>query len=125
MIRDAFIHLETAIRSAGHVDPSRGLSGDKLVTTVLDPNSKTHVELAQDTFLALTRGEAVGYFNLVRGAFLLFRNSAAHRSIGATPGQAEDVVRLVNLCLLFLPDSEAPGTTTSPGIGENPTTEAA
>lgn len=102
-VRDAFIYLEAVIREMGEVDPARGLSGDKLVTTVLDP-SNSHTEVRGDTFLGpLTRGEATGFYYLVRGAFLLFRNSAAHRPIEIAPDEAEDIIRLVDLCLRLLP----------------------
>jgi uncharacterized protein (TIGR02391 family) len=101
-VRDAFIYLEAVIREMGAVDPARGLSGDRLVTTVLDPSS--HPEVREDTFLGpLTRGEATGFYYLVRGAFLLFRNSAAHRPIEIAPDEAEDIIRLVDLCLRLLP----------------------
>jgi hypothetical protein len=114
-IRDAFIYLENAIRDVGRVDPSRGLSGERLVATVLDPSKDTHVNLTQDTFLgSLTGGEVVGFFYLIRGAFLLFRNSTAHRSIDVTAGEAEDVLRLVNLCLRFLPGSQAADDNSAP-----------
>jgi hypothetical protein len=80
VIRDAFIYLESLIRQLGEIDPARGLSGDRLVTAALDPSQNSHVELRTDTFLGPpTRGEAVGFYYLVRGAFLLFRNAAAHR----------------------------------------------
>jgi hypothetical protein len=103
-VRDAFIYLETVIRELGAVDPARGLSGDRLVTTVLDPSTESHAELREGTFLGpMTRGEATGFCYLVRGAFLLFRNSAAHRQIEMAPDEAEDIIRLVNLCLRLLP----------------------
>jgi len=103
-VRDAFIYLEAVIREMGEVDPARGLSGDRLVTTVLDPSIKSHAEVRGDTFLGpLTRGEATGFYYLVRGAFLLFRNSAAHRPIEIALDEAEDIIRLVDLCLRLLP----------------------
>jgi uncharacterized protein (TIGR02391 family) len=103
-VRDAFIHLEIVLRELGQVDPTRGLSGDRLVTTVLDPSSSSHIELRDDTFLGpTTRGEATGFYHLVKGAVLLFRNAAAHRPVEIPPNEAEDIIRLVDLCLRLLP----------------------
>jgi hypothetical protein len=103
-VRDAFICLENVLRDLGEVEPSHGLSGDRLVTRVLAPTSEARIELPADTFMGpLTSGEATGVYNLVKGAFLLFRNAAAHRPIACTASEAEDMVHLVNLCLRLMP----------------------
>lgn len=103
-VRDAFICLETILRDLGQVEPSHGLSGDRLITSLLGSNSQARVELPAASFMGpLTDGEANGFYHLVKGAFLLFRNAAAHRPIACTASEAEDIVHLVNLCLRLLP----------------------
>ena len=68
------------------MEPSTGLSGDRLVTRVLSPSSNSVVTLPADGFMGhLTRGELEGVYNFVKGAFLLFRNAAAHRPIQTQP----------------------------------------
>lgn len=107
-VRDAFICLENILRDLGEVEPSRGDSGDRLVTSVLGPTSDARIELPADTFMGqFTRGEVTGVYHLVRGAFLLFRNAAAHRPITCTASEAEDIMHLVNLCLRLLPGRSA------------------
>ncbi len=44
-VRDAFIYLEDVLREAGNVDPSKGLSGDHLVTALLGPSSSNALTL--------------------------------------------------------------------------------
>lgn len=103
-VRDAFICLEDALREAGGVDPGRGLSGDRLVTSVLGPSANLESPLRSDSFLGqLTSGESTGVYYLFKGAFLGLRNATAHRAIPYTATEAEDVVHLVNLCLRLLP----------------------
>lgn len=102
-VRDAFIYLEDVLRHAADVDPSRGLSGERLVTEVLGPNGAFRAALASNGFMGdLTDGEVTGAYHFVRGAFLLFRNATAHRRIPYTLAQAEEVMHLVNLCVRVL-----------------------
>jgi hypothetical protein len=104
-VLDAFICLENVLRDLGEVEATRGLSGDRLVTSLLEPSSKARIELPANTFLGpLTSGETSGFYNLVKGAFLLFRNAMAHRPIASTAREAEDIISLINLCMLFLPN---------------------
>jgi Protein of unknown function (Hypoth_ymh) len=103
-IRDAFIYLEDALRQVGNVDPELGLSGDRLVTRVLNPSSSAAITLPADGFMGrLTGGELEGVYSYVKGAFLLFRNATAHRPIPYTAAEAEDIIHVVNLCLRMLP----------------------
>jgi len=103
-VRDAFIYLEDVLREVGNVDPSTGLSGDRLVTRVLGPSSSSAITLPNDGFMGhLTRGELEGVYNYIKGAFLLFRNATAHRPIPYTAAEAEDIIHVVNLCLRMLP----------------------
>lgn len=107
-VRDAFIYLEDVLRGVGNVDPSTGLTGDRLVTQVLGPSSSSRITLPTDGFMGrLTRGELEGVYNYVKGAFLLFRNATAHRPIPYTAAEAEDIVHVVNLCLRMLPTRRA------------------
>lgn len=95
--------LRQASRWAGIEYPS-GLSGERLVASVLDPNGSDRIALPSDGFLGeLTSGERSGFHHLVRGAFLLIRNATAHRPIAYTQSEAEDIVHLVNVCLRLLP----------------------
>lgn len=99
-VRDAFIHLESVMREVGGVDPSRGLSGERLIEELLGPNSSSPLSLPPDgPFGALTGGERAGAYHLLRGAFLLVRNATAHRPLEYTRQDAESLVHLVNLCL--------------------------
>jgi uncharacterized protein (TIGR02391 family) len=103
-VRDAFIVLEVRLRDLVDADPHVADSGVRLVTAVLGPTSPTRVALPTDTFMGkLTGPEADGAYALVKGAFQLFRNATAHRPIAYQRQQAEDVIRLVNLCLMLLP----------------------
>ena len=102
-MQDAFIYFERVLRERGGIDPSQGLSGDRLVTKVLGPNGSARVNTSSDTFMGqLTGGEVEGFYQLTRGAFLLLRNGAAHREMNYTANEAEDVIHLVNLCLRLL-----------------------
>ena len=102
-VRDAFIYLEALLRETGKVDPTQGMSSDRLVTTLLGPASGGRIKLSGDSFLGhLTGGETEGAYNFVKGAFLLFRNATAHRLISYTSAEAEDVIRVVNLCIRLL-----------------------
>jgi len=103
-VRDAFIYLEDVLRELGGVDPDSGLSGDQLVTRLLEPSRDTSLTLPEHGFLGhLTRGELQGAYHYFKGAFLLFRNATAHRPIPYTAAEAEDVVHVVNVCLRMLP----------------------
>jgi uncharacterized protein (TIGR02391 family) len=103
-VRDAFIYLEDVLRDVGHVEPSTGLSGDRLVTSVLAPAKSTTIVLPEGGFMGqLTRGEREGLYNFFKGAFLLFRNATAHRPIPYSASEAEDIIHVVNLCLRLLP----------------------
>jgi Protein of unknown function (Hypoth_ymh) len=107
-VRDAFIYLEDVLREVGNVDPTTGLSGDRLITRVLGPSSSVAITLPTDGFMGhLTRGELEGAYNYVKGAFLLFRNATAHRPIPYTAAEAEDIIHVVNLCLRMLPTRPA------------------
>jgi hypothetical protein len=103
-VRDAFIYLEDVLRDAGDVDPAKGLSGDRLVTMLLAPSSKSSLSLSSDGFMGqLTSGELEGVYNFFKGAFLLFRNATAHRPIPYTASEAEEILHVVNVCLRMLP----------------------
>lgn len=103
-VRDAFIYLEDVLRDVGKVDPAKGLSGDRLVTTLLAPSSSSALALSHDGFMGhLTGGELEGVYNYFKGAFLLFRNATAHRPIPYTSAEAEDILHVVNICLRILP----------------------
>jgi uncharacterized protein (TIGR02391 family) len=102
-VRDAFIYLERVLRELGGVDPSQGLAGGRLVAKVIGPDGSARTGLSSDTFMGqLTGGELEGLYQLTKGAFLLLRNSAAHREVNYTANEAEDVIHLVNLCLRLL-----------------------
>jgi hypothetical protein len=102
-VRDAFIYLEQTLRNSGGVPPQEGISGDRLVTRLLGPDSPERLSLSHaEPYSPETRGEAQGALHLFRGAFLLFRNAAAHRFIDYTPEEADEVLRIVNLCLRIL-----------------------
>ena len=106
-VLDAFIYLEEVLRELGNIDRSKGMSGDRLVSIVLGSNSPDRVILRPDGFLGnLTTGETEGFYGLVKGAFLMFRNSTAHRPIPYTAHEADDVIHLINLCLRILPERD-------------------
>jgi uncharacterized protein (TIGR02391 family) len=103
-VRDAFICLETVLRTTAELDGSAGLSGDKLVTAAFAPERSLVGRIPSDGFMGqLTNGEVKGLEYLVRGAFLLFRNATAHREIAYSAGEAEGVINIVNQCLRFMP----------------------
>lgn len=102
VVRDAFVHLEDRLRAAGQVDPTKGYSGDKLVTLLLAPASPSRIDLGQGMLGATTTGEQEGVLNLFKGAFLLFRNAAAHRSIPYSAAEAQILLNLAELCLRIL-----------------------
>jgi hypothetical protein len=119
-VRDAFIHLETVLRELVDADPKAGVSGIRLVTAALGPTSPSRVTLPTDTFLGqLTSAESDGAYGLVKGAFQLFRNATAHRRIEYGAHEAEDVIRIVNLCLTLLPKVPR-GQTTEGADGKGP-----
>ena len=100
--RDAFVHVEERLRAAGHVSPSTGLSGDRLVTLVLGRSSGDRIDLPNGPFKPLTAGEEEGVYNFFKGMFLLFRNAAAHRSIGYGPEDAQLVLGVAEMCLRLI-----------------------
>lgn len=103
-IRDAFIYLEDVLREVGGLDPTAGLSGNRLVTSLLAPSSTTCLSLPHDGFMGhLTSGEREGVYSFFKGSFLLFRNATAHRPIPYTASEAEDIVHVVDVCLRMLP----------------------
>jgi Protein of unknown function (Hypoth_ymh) len=103
VVQDAFICLEHILRDIGDIEPSRGMSGDRLVTAVLGPNSSRRADALSDSYIGqLTSGEINGAYFLIKGAFLLLRNSVAHRKINYTANEAEEIVHLINLCLRLL-----------------------
>jgi len=103
-VRDSFICLEEALRAAGQIDHSVGLSGDRLVSAVFSSDGPYMKSFPSDGFMGnLTTGEWTGLQHLVRGALLLFRNATSHRSIQHSANEAENIIQLVNLCLRFLP----------------------
>ncbi len=111
-VRDAFIYLETVLREAGGVGHDSGFSGVQLATAVLGPKSASRIQLSPHAALGtLASGEAEGAYNLVKGAFQLYRNATAHRVTHYSAEQAENVVRLVNLCVELL---QAAGGATDP-----------
>jgi hypothetical protein len=102
-VRDAFIHLEQRLRTLGGIPPEEGVTADRLISRLLGRDSPERLSLSQvDPYAPETRGEAQGVMHLFKGAFLLFRNAVAHRFIVYTPEQADEVVRLVNICLRIL-----------------------
>lgn len=65
-VRDGFIHLESVLREVGGIDPSRGLSGERLIEELLGSNSASPLTLASDgPFGALTGGERAGAYHLL------------------------------------------------------------
>ncbi|MGH9070325.1 MAG: hypothetical protein ACRDX8_03930 [Acidimicrobiales bacterium] len=69
-VRDAFIYLEDVCRDVGGIDPARGLSGDRLVTSLIAPSSRTSLRLPDDGFMGeLTGGEREGAYNLLKAHF--------------------------------------------------------
>jgi len=107
-VRDAFVYLEAVLRRVGGIDPSDGLSGDRLVNRVLNRNNSSAIALPTDGFMGhLTAGEREGVYHYVKGAFLLFRNATAHRHIPYTAAEAADIIHSVNVCLRMLPTERA------------------
>lgn len=104
-VRDAFICLETELRSAAELDPTKGHSGEKLVSAAFDPKGILPAKVQKQSPIGeLTAGEMTGLQHLVRGAFLLFRNSTAHRPIVYNVTEAEAIINVVNHCLRFIPN---------------------
>ena len=102
-VRDAFIYLEDVLRDKGEIGSEAGLSGDRLVTSLLSRSSPRALTLSSDGFMGqLTTGETEGAYSFVKGAFLLFRNATAHRSILYSAAEAEGIIHVVNLCLLLV-----------------------
>ena len=102
-MRDAFIYLEMILREAGGVSHDSRFTGVQLATAVLGPKSPSRIQLSPHAALGpLSSGEAEGAYNLVKGAFQLYRNATAHRVTHYSADQAENVIRLVNLCVELL-----------------------
>lgn len=100
VIRDAFVHLEERLRQFADIDPSRGLSGGKLVDAIFGPSGDGVTRLPEGALLGpVTGGERVGLAHLFRGAFLFARNPVAHRRFEPTADEAYALVELVDLCL--------------------------
>jgi len=109
VVRDAFVYLEDALRRAGGISPAEGMTAEALVNRLLAPGATEQIDLSQVTPQGpRTKGEQQGLLHLFKGAFLLFRNPAAHRVVEYTPEQADELLRLVNLCLRMLGEIEAP-----------------
>ena len=106
--RDAFIYLEDALRSTGNVSRAEGLSADQLVNRLLRPDSPDRVDLAGSPQAPRTEGEQQGAMLFLKGAFLLFRNAVSHRFVPYTPEQADELLRVVNLCLRVLGTEDQP-----------------
>ena len=110
-VRDGFVYLEETLREVGGVPPDEGLSGDQLINRLLAPTSAERIDLSgSGVHDPRTKGEQQGVFHLFKGAFLLFRNPAAHRFIDYEAEEGDEVLRLVNLCLRILGRNEAPAT---------------
>lgn len=52
-VRDAFVYLETSLRMIGQVDPTKGLSGERLVNSLLAPGAPGQIPLRSDGLLGL------------------------------------------------------------------------
>jgi len=105
-VRDAFVYLEHRLRNLGGVDPTKGLTGDALVTRLLGPNAPQKLALPPGNLLGpVTGGEDAGLMHLFKGAFLFARNPTAHRPIEYKPEETYALVGLVDLCLRIIDPS--------------------
>jgi len=104
-IRDAFICLEAELKVAAQLTDSRGLSGDKLVTSAFRSQEFLR-KISRGTPMGeLDKGQEKGLEYSIRGAFLLYRNATAHREVPYTTVEAERVILLIDRCLRFIPPS--------------------
>lgn len=78
VVRDAFVYLEQALRGAGKVPSTDSVTAVPLINRLLNPGSDDKIELPGE---ARSGGEVEGVHQLFAGAFLVFRNPAAHRPI--------------------------------------------
>lgn len=102
-VQDGFIYLERALRALARIPRDKGLSGAALIDKVLGRQSPDRIQLSgEPTLTPVTTGEEEGAFYLFKGAFLLFRNAGAHRFIDYEAPQADELLRLVNICLRIL-----------------------
>ena len=90
-IRAAFVILENRLRSA--IGASRSRSGTQLVAAALEPQNGILQPVSEDG------GEKRGFHDIVAGAFMLYRNSAAHQSTQFGEAEARRILGLVDHCL--------------------------
>lgn len=76
VVRDAFVYLEQALRGVGRIPASDGATAANLVKRLLNPSSRERLDLPGED---QSGGEFEGIAQLFLGAFLVFRNPAAHR----------------------------------------------
>ena len=99
VVRDAFVYLEQSLRRLGRVPSSEGITAVPLVQRLLNPTSEERLVLPGEE---RTGGEMDGILQLFLGAFLVFRNPASHRFIEHDAQSADEILRLVDLCLRIL-----------------------
>lgn len=107
-VRDSFVFLEEALRRVGGVDPEQGMSGARLVTSLMAVDSPNRIDMTQSQLAPETRGEQEGAMSFFKGAILLFRNPAVHRTIDYSPEEADEIIRVVNLCLRLIGQTKPP-----------------
>lgn len=101
-VRESFVLLEQRMREVAAVAPGEGVVGRRLVTRLL-PGDGPSDRWSTNGFMGhLTDGEQRGARELLNGTLGLFRNATAHRTTAYSREEAEDVIRLVNLCLRLL-----------------------
>ena len=105
VVRDAFVFLEQALRGAGKVPAADSVTAVPLVNRLLSSGSADRIDLPGE---ARSGGELEGIHQLFLGAFQVFRNPAAHRFIDYKADNADEIIRLVDLCLRILETGEAP-----------------
>jgi hypothetical protein len=84
-VRDAFIYLEDRLRETGDVDDAEGLSGDRLVTRLLNPSGVTSSAANNEGLVKnMTSGELEGVFNFAKGTFIFPKrhSSSGHSLLG-------------------------------------------
>lgn len=99
VVRDAFVYLEQVLRGLGGISASEGITAVPLVKRLLNPSSEERLRLPGEE---RTGGEMDGILQLFLGAFLVFRNPASHRFIEHDAQSADEILRLVDLCLRIL-----------------------
>lgn len=101
-VRDAFIELETRMKTLATTGPGETLFGRRLVNRLFDP-PQLPAAISEHGFMGhLTDGEIAGARDLIAGSIGLFRNATAHRAVPYTRDEATDVIHLVNVCLRIL-----------------------